>query len=106
MIGKQIKKYRLAKNITLSELAEQAGVAKSYISSLERGIQLNPSIHFLAKISNVLEIPVETLLQSEESLTNEMELEWKVLLRDAINSGMTKEQFREFLEFRKWKKDH
>ena len=39
MIGERIKRLRLQKGISLTELAEKAGVAKSYISSIERNLQ-------------------------------------------------------------------
>lgn len=42
MIGERIKRLRLQKGISLTELAEKAGVAKSYISSIERNLQKNP----------------------------------------------------------------
>ncbi|WP_418789337.1 helix-turn-helix domain-containing protein, partial [Priestia megaterium] len=42
-IGQRIRDLRTKQGISLTELANRAGVAKSYISSVERGIQLNPS---------------------------------------------------------------
>lgn len=66
MVGKQIKKYRIAQNLSLSELAKRADVSKSYLSSIERDIHTNPSIQFLGKIASVLGVSVETLLQGEE----------------------------------------
>ncbi|GAE95079.1 regulator [Gracilibacillus boraciitolerans JCM 21714] len=44
MIGQKIQNLRKRKRMSLSEVAEQAGVAKSYLSSIERGLQSNPSI--------------------------------------------------------------
>lgn len=58
MIGQRIKQYRTQKKMSLSEMAERAGIAKSYLSSIERSIQSNPSIQILEKISSVLDIPV------------------------------------------------
>ena len=43
--------------MSMTELAEKAGVAKSYLSSLERNLQTNPSIQFLEKIAVVLDVP-------------------------------------------------
>jgi len=105
VIGQQIKKYRLQNGFSLSELAEKAGVAKSYLSSIERNIQTNPSIHFLEKIAYVLEISVDTLLHEEinDLETAELDGEWKKLVVEAMNSGVSKEEFRQFLEFNKWK---
>ncbi|MDY7222684.1 helix-turn-helix domain-containing protein [Halalkalibacterium halodurans] len=105
MIGERVKKYRLEKELSLSELAERAGVAKSYLSSIERNIQTNPSIHFLEKISQVLDVSVESLLQSTQDTTSREELDedWKKLVKEAMESGISKDQFKEYLEFQKWK---
>jgi XRE family transcriptional regulator of biofilm formation len=62
MIGERVKKLREEKKMSMTELADKAGVAKSYLSSLERNLQTNPSIQFLEKISAVLNIPVDALL--------------------------------------------
>lgn len=104
MIGERVKKYRLQKGLSLTELAEAAGVAKSYISSIERNIQSNPSIQFLEKISTVLDVSVETLLNEKEK-ADELDATWIKLVKEAMDSGVSKEQFREFLEFNKWRQN-
>ncbi|QOY37214.1 helix-turn-helix domain-containing protein [Anaerobacillus isosaccharinicus] len=105
MIGQKIKKVRLEKGLSLSELAENAGVAKSYLSSIERNIQKNPSIQFLEKVSTVLNVPVETLLHDDNGGQDERELDaaWLNLVKEAMDSGISKDEFKEFLEFNKWK---
>ncbi|MFD2214040.1 helix-turn-helix domain-containing protein [Metabacillus endolithicus] len=104
MIGPRIKKYRTQKNLSLSELAERAGVAKSYLSSIERNLQSNPSVQFLEKVSSVLGVSVNTLLnEQDETDPEELDLEWTKLVQDAMKSGVSKEQFKEFLEFNKWR---
>src|ERR1700730_4613662 len=67
MIGKRVQQLRKEKGMSLTELAERAGVAKSYISSLERDIQKNPSIQFLEKIAGVLKVPVDRLIDQEDT---------------------------------------
>jgi XRE family transcriptional regulator of biofilm formation len=105
MIGKRVQQLRKEKGMSLTELAERAGVAKSYISSLERDIQKNPSIQFLEKIAAVLKVPVERLIDGEEMTDKDRELdqEWFDIIKEAMTSGVDKQQFREFLEFNKWK---
>lgn len=104
MIGEKVKIYRLKKGMSLSELAERAGVAKSYLSSIERNIQSNPSIQFLEKIASVLDTTVEVLLVEQPTEENgHLDTEWESLVREAMESGVSKEQFREFLDFNKWK---
>ncbi len=102
MIGDRVKKLRLEKKMSLTELAEQAGVAKSYLSSLERNLQSNPSIQFLEKISSVLHVPVDHLI-NEQINKEELDSEWMGIVKEAMDSGVSKEQFRDFLEFNKWR---
>ncbi|WP_410513565.1 DNA-binding anti-repressor SinI [Paenibacillus sp. BR2-3] len=105
MIGERIQMLRKKKNYSLTELSERAGVAKSYLSSIERGIQQNPSIQFLEKVGLVLGITVEEFLQTERATDHNdpIDLEWTALVREAMQSGVSKGQFKEFLEFNKWK---
>jgi XRE family transcriptional regulator, master regulator for biofilm formation len=102
MIGERVKKLRLEKKMSLSELAEQAGVAKSYLSSLERNLQTNPSIQFLEKISSVLNVPVDHLI-NEQINKEELDSDWMNIVKEAMDSGVSKEQFRDFIEFNKWR---
>lgn len=103
MIGTIVKKLRLEQGYSLTEMAERAGVAKSYLSSIEREVQSNPSIHFLEKISTVLGVPLETFIQPEAQPHKQLDEEWLDLAREAMESGISKEQFAEFLEYNKWR---
>ncbi|SHM97068.1 helix-turn-helix domain-containing protein [Gracilibacillus kekensis] len=107
MIGPKIQELRKRKRMSLSEVAEQAGVAKSYLSSIERGIQSNPSIQFMEKVGKVLGVSVNELLmsQSDEEIKENLDDEWLRLAEDAMNSGVSKQEFKEFLEFNKWKQN-
>lgn len=105
MIGEKIKQLRKEKKMSISELAEKAGVAKSYLSSIERNLQSNPSIQFIEKISAVLNVSVNELIHDDNEKIDEEELdeEWLKIVREAMESGVTKEQFKEYLEFTKWR---
>ncbi|MFK2826719.1 helix-turn-helix domain-containing protein [Bacillus sp. B190/17] len=105
-IGERIRELRMKKGLSLTELANRAGVAKSYISSVERQIQLNPSIQFLNKISAVLGVNVQQLILEDDPQGEEMDIEWLKLAREAMESGVSKEQFKQFLEFQKWQKSN
>ncbi|MED4016577.1 helix-turn-helix domain-containing protein [Sutcliffiella cohnii] len=102
MIGERIKKIREEKKLSMSELAERAGVAKSYLSSIERNLQSNPSVQFLEKVSAVLGVSVNSLLH-EEVDEGAIDPEWANLVKEAMNSGVSKDEFKEWLEFNKWK---
>ncbi|MFB9325034.1 helix-turn-helix domain-containing protein [Paenibacillus aurantiacus] len=103
-IGARIKKIRLRKGLSLTELAESAEVAKSYLSNVERGIQNNPSIQFVEKIASTLDVTKNALL-FDESEEQELDPEWAELVHEAMSSGVSKRQFKEFLEFQRWKKE-
>lgn len=107
MLGDQIRELRLQKGYSISELADLAGVSKSYLSYIERNIQKNPSLQFLQKIAATLEVETEYFLgQDKENDANDIDDEWKELLNKAIAEGLSKEQFKDFQEyvkFQKWK---
>jgi XRE family transcriptional regulator of biofilm formation len=104
MIGKRVQQLRLEKELPLSELAERAGVAKSYLSTIERDIQSNPSIQFLEKIETVFGVPVDSLLHPNSEVNEEkIDPEWREIIQQAMESGVSKEEFKEFLEFNIWR---
>ena len=102
MIGSRVKKFRKEKRMSISELAEKAGVAKSYISSLERDLQTNPSIQFIEKVTRALDISIDSLIQDEPAKGN-LDSEWLEIVEEAMKSGVSKEQFKDFIEFNKWR---
>jgi transcriptional regulator with XRE-family HTH domain len=65
-VGQRIKRYREDREITPSELAERAGVAKSYLSTLEHDEQgtneRRPSADTLYRIAKVLGVAMSDLL--------------------------------------------
>jgi|SRR5690625_435505 len=104
LIGEKIKQLRNEKDLSISELADRAGVAKSYLSSIERNIQSNPSIQFMEKISQVLGVTVNELLRDDLSnATEDLDDEWLEIVQEAMNSGVSKSDFKEYLEFNKWR---
>jgi transcriptional regulator with XRE-family HTH domain len=60
-IGKQIRKYRRARDVTQEQLAEQIGVSLNWLGRLERGAGI-PTIKLLTKIAHVLHVKVSDLI--------------------------------------------
>lgn len=109
MIGERIRKLRTMKGYSLSELAEQAGVSKSYLSYIERDIQKNPSLQFITKIAETLDTDINVLLSENIVEAVKADQEWITLLENAINEGMSKEDFRyfrDYIRFKKWQEQH
>lgn len=98
MIAYRVKSLREERKMSISELSAKSGVAKSYISSLERNLQTNPTILVLEKIARILCIKVDTLLN--EQVGNVMDEEWMEIMQDVMGSGISKEEMREFIQDR------
>ena len=64
-LGKTIQRLRKAYNLSLSELSEQSGVAKSIISQIERN-ETNPTLATIWRLSQALDISIERVLASHD----------------------------------------
>lgn len=105
MIGQRIQQLRLQKRMSLSALADHAGIAKSYISAIERDIQSNPSIQVIEKICAALNVPVTEVIVADEHVKDlPLDQEWLEIVQEAMQSGVDKEAFRNLLEFQKWQR--
>ncbi|WAT02615.1 helix-turn-helix domain-containing protein [Rouxiella chamberiensis] len=67
-IGLRLKKMRKARNLTISELAAQAGVSAGTISQIERNLT-NPTIRMLEQLRQVFNVPLTYFLEGEEAAT-------------------------------------
>lgn len=56
-----LKEARVSRGLSQEALALEAGVDRSYVSQLERGIA-NPSLYILSKIAQVLCAKLELLI--------------------------------------------
>lgn len=66
-IGPAIRKLRHEQDLTLDDLAEQAGISASHLSRLERG-QTLPSFTVLAGIAHVLGVSIDEFAQLEQDV--------------------------------------
>ncbi len=60
-IGRNIRKYRIEKNMRQGDLAEKTGLSTNYIGMIERG-EKNPSLETLIEIMNVLRVSADMVL--------------------------------------------
>ena len=61
-LSRNIKKYRKELDLSQEKLALAAGVDRSYMSEIERGLA-NPTLDLLLKLSNALKIQPSKLLE-------------------------------------------
>ena len=59
-LGEYLKEQRLGAQLSLRQLAEQAGVSNPYLSQIERGLR-KPSAEVLQQIAKALRISAEQL---------------------------------------------
>lgn len=63
-LGKTISRLRQAYNLSLGELSEQSGVAKSIISQIEKN-ETNPTLSTIGRLSSALDISVDEILRCD-----------------------------------------
>jgi transcriptional regulator with XRE-family HTH domain len=63
LVGRNAKKFRLAKGLTQEEFAERSGFSQQYISDLERGVSRRPRRETVDLLSRALQLaPADQLL--------------------------------------------
>jgi len=60
-VGANIKRLRKAQAISQEELADRAGVHRTYISQVERAVK-SPTLHSLDRIASALGVPLTELV--------------------------------------------
>ena len=111
MIGERIRKYRRDKGYTLTELAERSKVSKSYLNSLERNVNDNPSINLVKRIAKELNIDLASIL-NDEGLTNSTTIQdnnWVEFIAEAKKAGINSYhliEYKDLIEFIAWKKEN
>ena len=64
-LGRTVQRLRKAYNLSLSELSEQAGVAKSIISQIERN-ETNPTLATIWRLAQALDVSIDKVLQEAD----------------------------------------
>jgi transcriptional regulator with XRE-family HTH domain len=65
-LGQRIRELRSGRGMTLTALADEAGLSTGLISQVERGLS-DPSLETLRRIAKVLDIPIFSLFQQDDS---------------------------------------
>lgn len=65
MIIFRIKEIRKNKNITAYQLSKKVGITRAYLSELENGKRLNPTLRILSDIAEALEVNIKDLFYTE-----------------------------------------
>lgn len=61
LLGRNVQRLRLARGWSQENLADEAGVHRTYVSGVERGVR-NPTVTILAKLAKALSVAPSELL--------------------------------------------
>jgi CheY-like chemotaxis protein len=80
-LGVAIKTERSALGISQEQLAERAGLHRTYVSDVERGIR-NPSIATVERLAEALELPISALFDRASSARESKDVVEVLLVED------------------------
>lgn len=64
IFAKKLKAFRVQKGLSQEELADIAGLHRTYVGSVERG-ERNISIDNIERLASALKIPIQDLLKND-----------------------------------------
>lgn len=63
LVARNIRRLRVATGLSQEALALEAGVDRSYVSALERGLE-NPTVSVLDKLARAMKVPIAELFSN------------------------------------------
>lgn len=70
-LGRVLVKYRIIAKISQEELADRAGIHRTYVSQIERGLK-SPTLSVLFEISKSLNIKASGLIAEIEQIIDDL----------------------------------
>jgi len=64
-VGLNLKRYRIAANLSQEALADECALHRTYVSGVERGVR-NPTVLVLEKLARPLGVPPSRLLEDND----------------------------------------
>lgn len=91
-IGKNIKKYRIQKNFSREELAENLGISIHTLAKYEQG-QRTPNIDTLKKIADALDIAMVEFIGMKKAIGTESTTKEEKEILKSVNSHLSSTEF-------------
>ena len=66
IVGENVRRAREAIGLSQEELGDKAGIDRTYVSGVERGVR-NPTLKVLARLAHALETTPDRLLVREDA---------------------------------------
>jgi XRE family transcriptional regulator of biofilm formation len=95
-LAEQVRKYRLAKGLSVAELARRSKISKAYLGQIEKGVNgAHPSADVLYSIAFALGVPAGELLEKKiESSDAEITEIPEELRKFALDEQLTDEEIK------------
>ena len=87
MVGRNVRRLRIAAGLSQAELAERMGVDRAYVSGLELG-RRNPTILTLWHIAKALGVKLQTFFDEEKPIARASVDRAVQALKCAIDNGL------------------
>lgn len=65
LLGRNVRQWRLERAMSQEQLALDAGMKRSYLSELERGLR-NPTVRALGRLAHALNLAPDALLKPDK----------------------------------------
>jgi len=92
MLGENIKRLRIQRGLSRTELAHKSSVSYRSIENIEKKKTKNPGIVAVQKIAEVLEVPVDVLLSGDKKIEN-------FVVPAKIRKILEKKEMKDLLDF-------
>ncbi len=66
LVGRNVRRIRLGRNLTQQKLAEQIQMDPTYVSSIERGVR-NLGLRTVERLAGMLSVPTRELLDESSA---------------------------------------
>ena len=69
--GAKLHKLRIAKAMSLQDVADEVGISKAHVWNLEKGLSENPSMELLLKLADLFRVRVADLVGENPAAKDE-----------------------------------
>ncbi|SDH27597.1 XRE family transcriptional regulator, master regulator for biofilm formation [Alteribacillus persepolensis] len=108
MLSEKITHYRLMNNMSVMDLSRETGLSTTRLKRIEHNKHVHLPPDTIKTIADGLGVSVHSLLETENNANNPANLDsvWTDIVKEAMDSHVTKEEFKRFLEAKKRETDH
>lgn len=73
-LGQRLNKLRVARRMSLQDVASAVGMSKAHVWNLEKGLSENPSMELLTKLADLFRVRVADLVGEEPGSDEDAEM--------------------------------